>query len=482
MTDFMDPSWNALNAFCNTERRKLPSTSCTQNTKDYADLFKLNVDLASKAITGSLAQMSDYTFQHLNEACMAIFNTLLASDGENIAEFAARKAQLMDLVVHAYPRAIEEIKAEFGFHFDQGGYIKAAETDRFDLYQVLPRDPRVKVRRSGKPIIIVPPYVLGANILAFLPGENKSYVHCFANQGIPTYIRIVKDIQTSEAVQLMTPEDDTLDTRFFCERIMAKHKKPPTLNGFCQGGYMTTVALLSGELDGLVDAHITCVAPLDGSRSIALVEYMNNLPPRFRDLGYSLKTLPGGTPVVDGEILSWAYKLKSIDKEAPIFSFYRDLMMFDRPGGPAKVSKTAAAINHWMLYDRADLPIGITQMSMQSYLNPVDKDGTLPVLLFDRPLNFKRFKEKNIPWLICIAEKDDLVDEGASLAPLEWVDAEVTVFPKGHAAIATSWSMPTSECAVDSCFSYRARGSSSRPDGQCRGPVRFQLDLEEAGS
>jgi hypothetical protein len=135
-----------------------------------------------------------------------------------------------------------------------------------------------------------------------------------------------------------------------------------------------------------------------------------------------------------------------------------------------------------MLYDKTDLPLGITQASFESYTIPVDKDGTLPVRLFNRPLNLKYFKEKHIPWLICIAEKDDLVDEAASLAPLDWVDAEVTVFPKGHTAIATSWSMPTSECALDSCFSYKSHASSPRSDGQCRGPVRYQLDLDETPS
>jgi hypothetical protein len=245
---------------------------------------------------------------------------------------------------------------------------------------------------------------------------------------------------------------------------------------------MTTVAILSGELDGLIDAHITCVAPLDGSRSLALVEYIKHLPPRFRDLGHSEKTLPNGNPVIDGKILSWVYKLKSIEKEAPLLSLYRDLMMFDRPGKAPQINKTAAAINYWMMYDKVDLPYAITRMSFESYLTPVSTDGTLPVKLFERPLNFKRFKEKNIPWLICIAEKDDLVDSPATLVPLEWIDAEVTVFPKGHTAIATSWSMPTSECALDSCFGYEGGIAQSRHEGKCRGPVRFQLDLEAADS
>jgi hypothetical protein len=91
----------------------------------------------------------------------------------------------------------------------------------------------VKVRDHGKPILILPPYVLGANILAFLPGEYKSYVHCFANQGIPTYIRIVKDIDTTPAVQVMTGEDDCRDTRLFCEQVKARHGKPVTLSRYC---------------------------------------------------------------------------------------------------------------------------------------------------------------------------------------------------------------------------------------------------------
>jgi|WetSurMetagenome_2_1015567.scaffolds.fasta_scaffold02584_3 hypothetical protein len=477
-TEFMDPSWNALSAFCDSERRKLPSAPFAQTMTGYANLMDFNVDLGSKALISPLT-LHDYFLRQLNEAYQAMLNTLFDQGGEDIAQFTARKAQLLDVVVNAYPKAIEEIKSEYGFHFDEGGYVKAGETDRFELYQVLPRDPKVKVKEHGKPIIIVPPYVLGANILAFLPGENKSYVHCFANQGIPTYIRIMKDIESTEAVQLMTPEDDTLDTRLFCTRVMARHGRPVTLNGFCQGGYMTTLAILSGELDGLVDAHITCVAPIDGSRSLALVDFMKHTPERFRDLGYSIKTLPNGIPVVDGKILSWVFKLKSIDKEAPIFTFFRDLMMFDQPGQVAKVNKTAAAINHWMLYDKSDLPLAITRASYDSYTIPVAKDGTLPVKLFNRALNFKRFREKNIPWLICIAEKDDLVDEASSLAPLDWVDAEVTVFPKGHTAMATSWSMPTTECSLDACFSYGAQSSSTRPDGQCRGPVRYQLELDE---
>jgi hypothetical protein len=169
--------------------------------------------------------------------------------------------------------------------------------------------------------------------------------------------------------------------------------------------------------------------------------------------------------VVNGRLLSWVFKLKNIEKENPITGFFRDLKLLEKGRG---IGKTAAAINYWMLHDVTDLPVAITKLSFASYTTPVAADGTLPVQLFGRPLNFKRIKEKGIRWLICCAEKDDLVEKEAALAPLDWVEAEVTVFPKGHVAIATSWSLPTSECSLHSCFLDR------------RGPVRYQLDLEEA--
>jgi hypothetical protein len=291
----------------------------------------------------------------------------------------------------------------------------------------------------------------------------------YADLGIPTYIRIIKDINETPAVQSLTGEDEALDTRFFCEKIKAIHGQSVTLNGFCQGGFVSICSLLTGELDNLVDALIVCVAPMDGTRSKALIEYLEHLPPRFRDLGYAVKILPNGNRIVDGKVMSWVYKLKSMESEAPLHNFYRDLMMFDRNGDLSRpVTKTAAAINNWLIYDRNDLPEAITKMSFDSYTKPVTQDGRLPFTLFDRPLNFNRLNEKKLPFLICYGREDDLVDREAALAPLDFVDAEVTGFPKGHGAIATSWSHPESDFALHKQYK----------DGS-RGPVRFQLDLEK---
>ncbi|MGA2936602.1 MAG: metal transporter [Syntrophobacteraceae bacterium] len=473
---FMAPSVNALNAFARTEKEKLPANSPAENLIDYSELSKLNVRLAGAGMAGSLRAMSSFFYNTLSKSFLAWMNSF--EDEDCLCNFASRLQEVLKVTVHEYPKAIEEIKAEFGFHLDNGGYLKVAETERFDLYQVLPSQKQITPR--NKPILIIPPYVLGANILAFLPGEQKSYVHCYANQGIPTYIRLVKDIDTTAAVRTMTGEDDALDIRFFCQKLMATHNAPVTLNGFCQGGYHSLAALLSGELDGLVDALITCVTPVDGSRSKSLTDYMTSLPARFRDIKYSQKVSTDGNTVIDGSILGWVYKLRKLETESPIASFHRDIDMFDSQASPRpRISKTAAAISYWMSHDQKDIPVNITRMSFASYSIPIDEEGTLPVALFGRKLNLKRIEEKKTPWLICIADGDDLVDKEASLAALNYIDAEVCIFPKGHAAIATSWSIPTSACPLHLSFPQPGV-SAAEPCKISRGPVRFQIDLDAA--
>jgi hypothetical protein len=464
--DFMGPSFSALDAFSAMENDKLQEHAPEENLQDYTALWNFNLRLAEQGLAHGMKAIQDYHARQLQQINQAWLNTFSPHHGEDIASFMAKQARLMELVVHEYPQAIRDIEPEYGFHFDDGHYLKTAETERFYLYQVLPWDKSVKVRKKGKPLVIVPPYVLGANILSFLPGEGKSFVHCFANQGIPTYIRIVKDIYANPAVQEMTGEEDCLDTKFFLEQVKAAHGRPVTLCGYCQGGFTVAINYLSGELDGLVDALITSVAPLDGTRSKGLTAFLHQIPERFEDVGFAIKTLPNGNRVVNGRLMSWVFKLKSLEKDNPVVAFYRDLKLFERD---LKINKTAAAINYWLLYDQTDLPLEVCRLSFDSYTIPVTEDGTLPVTLFGRPLNFKRAREQGLKWLICIAEKDDLVEKESALAPLDWVEAEVTVFPKGHVAIATSWSLPTTECSLDRCFM------------DYRGPVRFQLDLEAEG-
>ncbi len=471
--DFMIPYLISTSYFKKVEDEKLSQTSPLDSLAAYLKLLDFNLNIFNRGFFGGLASINGYAQFEMGSFISAVYNTFLNMEGEDLYTFAERQARLMDLVVNIYPQAIQAIEPEYGFHFERGEHKLVAETDHFYLYRISPTDKTVKIKKSGKPVIIIPPYVLGANILGFLPGENRSYAHCFANRGIPTYIRILKDIATTEALQVMTGENDARDTRLFCETVKQNHGKPVTLNGYCQGGFSALCNLLSGELDGLVDAFITCVAPMDGTRSKGLANFLKTLPRRFNDLTYGTKTLPNGNRVADGKLMGWVYKLKSIESESPISAFYRDLMMFARQGKKnIQISKTAQGLNFWLNNERFDLPLEITKLSFASYNVPISGDGTLPVKLFDKKLNLKRLKEMAIPWLICYGEGDDLVEKETALAPLDYIEAEVTPFPKGHVAMATSWSDPKSACALHTRFG----------DGNWRGPVRFQLDLDRSSS
>lgn len=466
---FSDPLAVAVGNIATVESQRLFEDTPCERLRSYQDLFTFNFNLFSRYYRGVLEALGRYNEHGFDGLSSAWVNTLLQKEGINLDEYAAQQTEMMKNVLEGYPQAILDIEPEYGFHFERGEHLKFAESDRFILYRVAPNKKGVTTDSKSKPVLIMPPFVLGTNILAFLPGEQKSYAHSFANRGIPTYIRVMKNIQETPATQVMTMEDDALDTRHFCERIVSEHGKKVTLNGYCQGGFSSVCNILSGKLDGLVDALITCVAPMDGTRSEGLGQFLRELPQRFNDLAYGKKTLPNGNKVADGDLMGWVYKLKGIDQQGPLIAFINDLFMINGRGtSPLQISKTVAALNYWLQNERSDIPLAVTEMSFASYTIPVTKDGTLPVTMFGNKLNFKGFKEKNIKWLLCYGEQDDLVEKNVALAPLDYIDVEVTPFPKGHVAIATSWSHPESACALDTTFGNNHRG-----------PVRFHLDLDE---
>ncbi len=464
---FTIPFLIAANNFQRVEYERFWCRMPHENLLAYLKLSTMNTELAGRAMQGTYAAMDHFRQKEIQQLVTAS----MEGDPSACLAFTRRMSRLIDRVAYDYPAAIDDVAREFGFHFEnQPASARVDETDRFVLYQVLPTDTKTSPRSGGKPILIIPPFVLGANILSFLPGEERSYAHAFANKGVPTYIRVLKDIQTQPAVQKMTPEDDATDTARFCKKLLARHGKPVTLNGYCQGGYAALCDLLSTRLDGLVDALITCVAPMDGTRSKDLSDFLKKLPAAFNDLAYGSKMLANGNVVADGTLMGWIYKLKSIENNAPLLAMWRDMLLLDGVNGRKKpVNKAAAALNYWLLYERTDLPMEITRMSFASYNIPIDKEGTLPVKLFDTPLNLKRITARNIPWLICYGQQDDLVEPDTALAPLDYVGAEVAAFPKGHVAIATSWSHPDADYALHTRL----------PDQNARGPVRFQLDLEK---
>jgi hypothetical protein len=399
---------------------------------------------------------------------LANFERIDSNESKNIDKIVKQK-RLFKAATWTHDEATQSIEPEYGLHFEQQPRsCKIDETDRFYLYKVLPTDPKIKTLKDIGPILIIPSFVLGANILAFLPTESLSYVHSFANHGIPTYIRILKDINTTVAVQHMTAEEDILDIRCFCKKLAAIHHHPVCLNGICQGGYMAILAVLSGKLDGLVNLLITCAAPMDGTLSSALLEYLKYIDPTSRKRGYEVKTLSNQNKVADGRFLSWIYQLRSVESKYRLNLFSQGLNLFAEQISdsyhPFRISKTHAAINFWLSQERYDIPLAIADIFHKSNTIPVSSHGKLPIALFGRQLCFKDMN-LDISILICYAEDDQIVSKESALIPNKFIDAEITSFPGEHIAIATKWAHPESDYALHKNFRNGLRG-----------PVRFLLD------
>jgi hypothetical protein len=428
------------------------------------DVMQHSSALLTEGLLATREKVSGYLFDQLEEGVRAFLNTVLNREGETIAAYLRREADVMEAVADFHEQ-IEKIKDEFGFQFATPGYKLAHETDSFLLYQVLPTKKGVKVRDDRRPMILVPPYMLGAHILSFLPGEHKSYAHAFANEGVPTYVRVVKDIMTTEAVQNMTPDDDCTQTRELCEQLVERHGKKVTLNGTCQGGYICLMNVLSGTYKDVCDTIITNVAPIDGTYSDAI----SGMPTLHHD--FITDTLPNGKKVANGYLLSLGMRFVAIDRETPLIKVLDQVSL--HKATDLNPGKTVAALFRWLLKERVHLPLEIAKMSSHTFQEPISKDGELPVSLYGQPLNVRDLAKLNVRWYQDYAIKDDLVTPDCATAANKFLEGtgviESVPFPGGHVAILTS---PHSKRAP-------VNGRFKGKDGtEYRGPVAFQMELD----
>lgn len=431
--------------------------------RETTEVAEHSFELSIKALSAMFDKMKGYGWDQTQSAMSSFLNTVLDRDGEKLIDFTAREASIMESVAD-FHEEIEKIKDEFGFQLNTSAYRLVDDTELFELYQVMPTKPDVVVDNNLKPMLLVSPYMLGAHILSFLPNEDKSYAHAFANAGIPTYIRIVKDIMEEENVQRMIPEDDCLQTKQLCQTIHAIHGKKVTLNGTCQGGYICLMNILSGMYRDVCDTLITNVTPIDGTYSRAI----SGMPSLHHD--FITTELPNGNRVANGYLLSLGMRMIAIDRETPL------VRVLDQASLQRKTErnpgKTVAALFRWLLKERVHLPIEIAKMSSTTFREPINEYGDLPVRLFDRPLNVKDLAKYGIKWYQNYAIKDDLVTPECATAANKHLEntnvLEVVPFPGGHVAILTS---PYNRKApVDDYF----MGIDGK---EYRGPVKFQLDI-----
>jgi len=428
------------------------------------EILQHNQAMVTKAMMGASEKMTDFAFDQMQEALQALINSVYNTEGENIAGYMRREAEVMESVAD-FKEQIEKIKDEFGFQFNNTSEYKLfCETDTFLVYQVLPLKKGVKVRDELKPVLMVPPYVLGAHILSFLPYENKSYSHSFANDGVPTYVRVVKDIMGNEKVQHATPEDDCDQTREICAKLKEKHGQKVTLNGTCQGGYICLMNILSGTLTDVCDALITNVAPIDGTYSDAI----SGVPSMHHD--FMTTTLPNGHKVANGYLLSLGMRFLAIDRETPLVKVLDQASL--HKATELNPGKTPAALFRWLLKERVHLPLAIATMSSHTFQEPIADDGTLPVGLYGKPLNVKDLTKLNVPWYQNYAIKDDLVTPACATAANKFLEGngllESVAFFGGHVAILTSPYKKRSPVNGEFIDANKSK---------VRGPVKFQIDI-----
>jgi len=457
--EFFDPFRIAAQIGVRAARHHPPSGQAA------LQLMQYNAGLLNKAWWANQQALGSYLGDEGEKYLSAWLNTALGLPGETLGEFASRQADVMEGVSN-FNEQIDRVRDEFGFQFKTNEYRLVHETDCFSMYQVLPLEKSVLVRRDLKPMLLVPPYMLGVHILAFLPHENKSYAHAFANAGIPTYVRVVKDIWETEKVQTMTSEDDCLQTRELCAQLVAKHGQKVTLNGTCQGGYISLMNILSGRLEDVCDCLVTNVAPIDGTFSPAI----NNMPRMRQD--FVMSKMPNGNFVANGYLLSLGMRLVAIDKETPLVQVLNQARIEETSG--LRRAKTVAALFRWLRKDRVHLPPAIARMSTITFEQPIAADGTLPVRLFGEPLRIGDLAALGIRWYQTYALKDDLVTPACATAGNRFVACsgllESVPFAGGHVGLLTS---PYAK-------QWPVNGRFPAPDGtMCRGPVLFQLEASK---
>lgn len=428
------------------------------------EVLQHNQQLMLKGLMSAQEKLMGFVFDQIEEAVKATLNTTFnGKDGETLSGFMAREADIMESVAN-FNEQIEKIKDEFGFQFDTPNYKLIHETDTFQMYQVMPMKKGVTVRSDVKPVLLVPPYMLGVHILSFLPYENKSYAHSFANEGVPTYVRVVKDIMSNDKVQKTTPEDDCLQTVELCAKLKEIHGKKVVLNGTCQGGYICLMNILSGKLVDVCDTLITNVTPVDGTYSEAIC----GMPRMHHD--FITTTLPNGNKVANGYLLSLGMRFVAIDRETPLVKVLDQAALHKATN--LNPGKTPAALFRWLLKERVHLPIGIAAMSSHTFQEPIAEDGTLPVKLFDKPLKVQDLAKLGVKWYQNFAIKDDLVTPACATAGNKFLDGtsvlESVAFHGGHVAILTS---PYAKKAPVNGEFVDALGK------KVRGPVKFMLDM-----
>jgi len=139
--DFFVPYLISTHYFQQAESKKAFSASPLENLESYLNLLSFNAELMGRGISSALDALGNYSGKEMGEFVQAMYKSVFSMNPGDLNAFAVRQAELMERAVYVYPKVIQDIEPEYGFHFERGVHELAAETDRFYLYRISPSDP-----------------------------------------------------------------------------------------------------------------------------------------------------------------------------------------------------------------------------------------------------------------------------------------------------------------------------------------------------
>ncbi len=373
----------------------------------YTNLLSLFQNSYFKA----MEDMTSYSFDVQKQFSKAFIEASYGNT-EPLTSLLEEHAKTLDIIAHQNPEAIDRIKPEVGFDFEnEKEYTLIHETPRAYLYQIHPLTEGREVDPAQKPVLLFSPFILTDGIQALLPHQGISFAHRYANEGIPTYVIRFKDIVTTPEVATMSPEaviDDAVD---FLTILNESHQRLVTVVGTCQGAYMALAGFTSGKFSGLANQAIFNVPPIDLSQSPEWQKLLQATPPVLRDIDCITTTLPHGEKAVSGAAAALSMRLKDpTARENPLSQFITALRK------TKELPPKYAAVQAW-LDEVVPLPREITRFSQLGAETPIADDGTMPQTLYGQPTNVvDSFSKGGLEHLhIIYGTKDDVVTPEVAL-------------------------------------------------------------------
>jgi hypothetical protein len=110
--DFLLPYFISTHYFQQVEIERSQNTPVADTISAYLELMDNNLELLTRGSRGVFDVLSQYHQLELKELAAALYQSVWMQDSTALKTIAKRQADLMELIVETYPRAIGDIGDE----------------------------------------------------------------------------------------------------------------------------------------------------------------------------------------------------------------------------------------------------------------------------------------------------------------------------------------------------------------------------------